>query len=186
MNIQLKKVAFDHSDAPAPRRHADFPARESAHCQLPVRRRFSTLVAAISLMTLGSLWFSAPAAFAADEICASCGQQVSVSGDFAHRKDNASVAIEGAADNAAAFREEINGKNFTVTIAHLPAGKYTIAIGEVETLVSAPGERLFDVTSGDIALAKEFRHFRHRRRRAKSVVTSPARSSMRTIRSKGR
>jgi hypothetical protein len=41
-------------------------------------------------------------------------------------------------NNAAAFREEINGTNFTVTIAHLPAGKYTISIGEVETLASAP------------------------------------------------
>ena len=51
------------------------------------------------------------------------------------------VAIEGAANNAAAFREEINGKNFTVTIAHLPAGKYTIAIGEVETLAGAAGRK---------------------------------------------
>ena len=48
------------------------------------------------------------------------------------------MAIEGATDNAAAFREEINGKNFTVTISHLPAGKYTISIGEVETLASEP------------------------------------------------
>ena len=47
---------------------------------------------------------SAPAAFAADEICSSCGQDVRVNGEFAHRKDNASVTIEGApADNAAAF-----------------------------------------------------------------------------------
>ena len=83
-------------------------------------------------------------------------QEVSVSGDFTHRKDNASVTIEGATNNAAAFREEINGTNFTVTIAHLPAGKYTIVIGEVETLGGAPGERLFDVTSGDVALATNF------------------------------
>ena len=99
---------------------------------------------------------SVPVMASADEICASCGQQVSVSGDFAHRKDDASVTIEGAANNAAAFREEINGTNFTVSIAHLPAGKYTIIIGEAETLVSAPGERLFDVTSGDVALATNF------------------------------
>jgi beta-glucosidase len=81
---------------------------------------------------------------------------VSISGDFAHRKDNASVTIEGAAENAAAFREEINGKNFTVTITHLPAGSYTITIGEVETQVNGPGERLFDVTSGDVTLATNF------------------------------
>ena len=65
------------------------------------------------------------------------------------------MAIEGAS-NAAAFREEVNGTRFTVTIASLPAGKYTITIGEVETLMSGPGERVFDVTSGDTVLAKDF------------------------------
>ncbi len=66
------------------------------------------------------------------------------------------MAIKGVASNAAAFREEINGTNFTVTITRLPAGKYTIKIGEVETLVNAPGERVFDVMSGDTTLAKDF------------------------------
>ena len=113
-------------------------------------------LAVISAILLTSVWLCAPAAFAADEICASCGQQVSISGDFAHRKDNASVTIEGATNNAAAFREEINGTNFTISIAHLPAGKYNVIIGEVETLYAAPGERLFDVTSGDVALATNF------------------------------
>jgi len=107
-------------------------------------------------MTFGTLWFSVPAAFAADEICASCGQDVRVNGDFAHRKDNASVTIEGAANDPAAFREDINGKNFTVTITHLPAGRYTLSIGEVETLAGAVGERVFDVTAGDVALAKDY------------------------------
>jgi beta-glucosidase len=110
-------------------------------------------LAAVALM---SLWLRAPAVFAADEICASCGQQVSISGEFAHRKDDASLTVEGVANNAAAFREEINGKNFTVSIAHLPAGKYTVVIGEVETLAGGPGERLFDVTSGDTVLARNF------------------------------
>ncbi|MGH7990767.1 MAG: glycoside hydrolase family 3 N-terminal domain-containing protein, partial [Limisphaerales bacterium] len=91
-----------------------------------------------------------------DEVCASCGQQVSVSGSFAHHKVNASVKIEGASSDPAAFHEAINGTNFTVTITHLPAGKYTITIGEVETVAGAVGERAFDVTSGDIALAKDF------------------------------
>ena len=109
----------------------------------------------VSSVSLACLWLGVPGAFAADEICASCGQQVSLSGDFAHRKDNASVAIEGASD-AAAFREEINGTNFTVSIMHLPAGKYTIVIGETETLAGAAGERLFDVTCGEVALAMSF------------------------------
>ena len=114
-----------------------------------------SLALAIISLSLASLWLSSSPAQAAEEVCASNGQQVKVSGDFAHRKDRPSVTIEGAAD-AAAFREEINGTNFTVTIAHLPAGKYTIAIGEAETLASAAGERLFDVTSGDVSLAKDF------------------------------
>ena len=108
------------------------------------------------LLSAASMWLSAPAAFAVDETCASCGQEVSVSGEFAHRKDDASLTIEGASNNAAAFREEIYGKNFTVTVAHLPAGKYTVTIGEAETWASAPGERIFSVTSGDATLAKDF------------------------------
>jgi beta-glucosidase len=111
---------------------------------------------AIVSLSLATLWLSVSAAFAADEGCASCGQQVSVSGDFAHQKDDASVAIEGATSNAAAFREEINGKSFAVSIAHLPAGRYTISIGEVETSAVAGGDRVFDVTSGDAALARGF------------------------------
>ena len=66
------------------------------------------------------------------------------------------MAIEGADNNAAAFHEEIYGENFTVTIAHLPAGKYTVSIGEAETWAGAPGERIFSVTSGDTTLAKDF------------------------------
>ena len=117
---------------------------------------FSVIGAAIFIVALMGLWFCAPAAFAADEICAACGQQVSVSGDFEHRRDGASVAVVGAANNPEAFHEEINGTNFTVTIAHLPAGKYNIVIGEVETLLNQPGERLFNVTSGNVTLATNF------------------------------
>jgi hypothetical protein len=43
---------------------------------------------AIILVTILNLCLWLPAAFAADEICASCGAQVSVSGDFAHRSEN--------------------------------------------------------------------------------------------------
>ncbi len=118
--------------------------------------QFWTGTVVLSVLSAASLWLFAPAAFAADEVCASCSAQVSVSGDFAHRKSNPSVAIEGAGADAAPFREDINGKNFIVTIAHLPAGKYTIAIGEVEITASAAGDRVFDVTAGDVSLAKNF------------------------------
>jgi beta-glucosidase len=111
---------------------------------------------AAMVAVLAGLMISGPAAFAADEICVPCGQEVTVTGVFAHHKSDASTAIEGAGDNAAAFREDINGDHFSVTIAHLPAGKYDISIGEVETLAHAAGERLFDVTVGDTSLAKNF------------------------------
>lgn len=89
--------------------------------------------------------------FAADEICATCGPEVSVSGDFAHYKIEDSVAITGAGDNAAGLREEIYGQKFAVTIAHLPAGKYTIRVGGVEVYATAPGQRIFSVKSGDVS-----------------------------------
>jgi beta-glucosidase len=109
----------------------------------------------LALATFSLCQTPAPAR-ADDETCASCGQQVSVSGDFKHQKVNGSVAIEGAGADAAPFREEISGKNFAVTIARLPAGKYTITIGEVETSAHAAGERVFDVTAGDVSLARNF------------------------------
>ena len=115
--------------------------------------RFSAALGVVCFVSVASLGLLVPAALAAEESCASCGQQVSISGNFAHRKDEASLTIQGIASPAEAFHEEINGTNFTVSIAHLPAGKYTVVIGEVEMLSDATGERLFDVSSGDIALA---------------------------------
>ena len=112
-----------------------------------------TLTAALLFSGLLS---SAPVAVAEDEICASCGQQVSVTGVFSHHKDGQSVIIDGADNNAAAYHEDINGTNFAVSVAHLPAGKYSIVIGEVETLAGGPGDRLFDVTSGNTVLARDF------------------------------
>ena len=59
-------------------------------------------------------------------------------------------------NDAAAYREDVNGTNFTVTIIHLPAGKYSITIGAAETVATGPGERLFDVASGDNVMARNF------------------------------
>lgn len=129
---------------------------EKIHTRLKGSEFVSITSMAISAVALMSLWLCAPAAFAVDEICTSCGPQVSISGEFAHRKDSGSVAIDGAASNAAKFREEINGKSFRVSIAHLPAGKYTITIGAAETVAGGAGERVFDMTVGDKVLAKDF------------------------------
>ncbi len=112
--------------------------------------------AVICVVSLASLGLRAPAAWAAEEGCPSCKYQVSIKGDFTHRKDNAAVALEGAGNDAAAFREEITGKAFTVSIAHLPAGKYTVTIGEAETLVKEPNERVFDVTFESATVVANF------------------------------
>jgi beta-glucosidase len=118
-------------------------------------RGFGGLSVALTTILAGLLSY-VPVAFAAEETCASCGQEVSISGEFAHNKSDVSLPIEGADNNAVAFHEEIYGEHFTVTIAHLPAGKYTISIGETETWASAPGQRVFSVTSGNTTLAKDF------------------------------
>ena len=156
MNIPVTNLTFGQTDIPVIRHEPEPPSSGVVQGDWSGLRSFAVALTVIFAVSLASLWLGAPAVFAADEICSTCGQQVSIGGDFTHRKDNASVTIEGAADNAAAFREEINGKNFTVSIAHLPAGKYIVVIGEVETLASAPGERLFNVTSGNVTLATNF------------------------------
>jgi beta-glucosidase len=95
-------------------------------------------------------------AFPAEEGCPTCGPQVTVSGNFAHRKDAPSVNIDGAAANPSNYREDVNGQEFTVSIATLPAGKYTITFSAAETVATAAGERVFTVTAGDTTLARDF------------------------------
>jgi beta-glucosidase len=115
----------------------------------------SGTLAVLSSLSIAALWLSASPAYGAEEHCASCGPEVSLSGEFAHSKDDASLTIKGADQNAGAFHEEIYGQSFTLAIAHLPAGKYTIIIGEAETWWRAPGERIFSVTCGETTLAKD-------------------------------
>ena len=128
----------------------------------PLRSRicdsaFCSLTGVVLFMiSLAGLQVCAPSTFAADEICASCGQRVSIDGDFSHHKVDASVTVDGA-DEVGAFREDINGPNFTVTAANLPAGRYAITIGEAEMQAGmAAGDRVFDVVAGDVPLARNF------------------------------
>lgn len=97
-----------------------------------------------------------PMSHAAEEVCSSCAYPVGVSGNFTHHKASSAVAIEGAGESAAAYREDINGTNFTVTVSGLPAGRYTIVVGAAETVFDEPGRRVFDVLVGDQPLAKDF------------------------------
>jgi beta-glucosidase len=92
-----------------------------------------------------------------EETCTACSQQVEVSGQFAHHNSPADLTVAGVPPgDEAAFREEIYGTNFIVSVSHLPAGKYTIVIGEAETYFKKAGRRLFDVTCGDTILATNY------------------------------
>ncbi|HUA65337.1 MAG TPA: glycoside hydrolase family 3 C-terminal domain-containing protein [Alphaproteobacteria bacterium] len=92
-----------------------------------------------------------------EETCASCDHLVQATGQFEHYKCPADLVIQGATpDNADAFHEEVNGNHFAITISRLPAGKFTIIIGETETSFKQSGQRLFDVTCDGTTLAKNF------------------------------
>ena len=108
------------------------------------------------VVSMAGLWVSTPAAFAAGEVCASCEHQVNVTGEFTHRQENAAVRLQGAASNASAFREDISGKNFSVSVSNLPEGKYTVVIGMVETQDTQPGQRVFNITCDEVKLAENF------------------------------
>ena len=153
-NSQPTIVLFDRTEVPA-RRESEVRPRAARSRSFDIAC-FSLAPTVVSLLSLAGLLLWTPSARATEDGCGCEEYPVSVSGDYAHRRGNASVNVAGAAENAADFREEISGRNFSVAVAHLPAGKYTITIGEAETLLSGRGERLFDVTVGDVVLAKNF------------------------------
>jgi beta-glucosidase len=130
--------------------------RPFQECDSIMTMRPAYLKFTATALLLAGLLISYTPAFAADEVCSSCSPQVTVTGTFAHRRENQNVAIDGAGNRAAAFREDVNGQDFTVAIATLPAGKYTITIGAAETSAAAAGQRVFDVTSEGTSLAKDF------------------------------
>jgi len=110
----------------------------------------------VSCLLLAGAIFSVSALFAADETCPTCGGKITVSGDFAHQKDIPYPPIEGAGTNFIVYAEDVNGPQFTVAIANLPAGKYEIEIGAAELTATAAGERVFTVSAGDTVLAQDF------------------------------
>ena len=113
----------------------------------------------VGRLLLAALLLSTAAIFAADESCTTCGGRVAVSGDFSHRKEPPYPPVQGAAANAEAYLEDVNGPRFTVTVSNLPAGRYTIEIGAAETTATAAGQRVFTVTAGDEVLATDFDPF---------------------------
>jgi beta-glucosidase len=92
-----------------------------------------------------------------EEACTSCDPSVEATGTFKHFKARNNAPAQGAsAGSENEFREEMWGADFSLTVSHLPAGKYTVVIGEVEHFFSKPGERAFNVTCGNTALATNF------------------------------
>jgi beta-glucosidase len=112
------------------------------------------LLAGVALTTAGA--FSPLSKGAVEEsYCPSCSLQATITGRVTHHKDLASLAIQGVED-AKKYREDVNGPRFTLAIPHLPAGEYTVRIGVAETVAKGAGERVFDVSSGDKTLVKDF------------------------------
>ena len=99
---------------------------------------------------------SVPAARGDEEICVACDKKVLISGDLNHRRAWGVTTIEGAGwRGEEAFREEIYGTNFTLSVSSLPAGKYEAVIGFVEVDFTNTGQRVFDIACGDQVLASK-------------------------------
>jgi beta-glucosidase len=109
---------------------------------------------AFSVLVVFIIGLSIPAARGDEETCAACDRKVFVAGGFQHGRGHESLAIQGAPRRGEeAFREEIYGTNFSVTVPNLPAGKYTIVIGLAEVDFLNSGQRAFDIACGDQMLA---------------------------------
>jgi beta-glucosidase len=118
------------------------------------------IVAILAILALASLF---PFHTRATEICEnSAGKiQMQISGQFFHAKAVFATPILNInKNNEEAFREEVAGSDFVVTVSPLAAGKYTIIIGEAETYVKAPGQRVFDISCGDTLLATDLDIFK--------------------------
>ncbi len=89
-------------------------------------------------LLLAALFLATPA-YPAEESCTTCSGAVAVNGDFAHHKVESAPAVAGTGFKPEAYRESVHGTAFTVTISNLPAGRYTVDIGTVETYAKAAG-----------------------------------------------
>jgi beta-glucosidase len=106
---------------------------------------FTVLIAAAVACT------STPA-FATEEVCGACDKKVLITGQYEHGTSD-TFAIANAPGNEAAFRDEIHGPRFTLTVPDLMPGKYTVDIGLVELHYDQPGQRVFDIKCGDQMIA---------------------------------
>jgi len=108
----------------------------------------------LCLLVVLNGWLSTFTVFGDDEICVACDKKVIVSGEFSHRRAWGVTTIEHAGwRGEEAFREEIYGTNFTLSVSGLPAGKYESVIGLVEVDCTNAGQRIFDITCGNEVIA---------------------------------
>jgi beta-glucosidase len=120
---------------------------------LSCHKKFMRLKILCSIAIFSGL-FSTFTALGDEEICVACDKKVLISGDFSHRRAWGVTTIEGAGwRGEEAFREEIFGTNFTLSVSGLPAAKYTVVVGLVEVDFTNAGQRAFDITCGEQTLA---------------------------------
>jgi Malectin domain len=87
-----------------------------------------------------------------EEVCGACDAKVVISGQFQHGTSD-TFLIANAPGNEAAYRDEVLGTNFVLSVPGLKAGKYTLEIGLVELKSEQAGQRLFDILCGGQAIA---------------------------------
>ena len=81
--------------------------------------------------------------------------KVSVGGEFNFSKVQNGAVTGAPQGSAAAFHQEIFGKEFTVSVSNLNPGKYTLVIGLVENYFDHAGGRIFDIISGGQTIAHD-------------------------------
>jgi beta-glucosidase len=101
---------------------------------------------------LAAFSYLASPVFAADEVCGACDKKVVVTGEYDHGTSD-TFLIANAPGNEAAFRDEIHGHSFALTVPDLMAGKYTVEIGLAELQCDHAGQRVFDIMCGDQVIA---------------------------------
>jgi beta-glucosidase len=99
----------------------------------------------ITFIVLGTLF---GVSIRADETYQSGSYQVIVSGDFNHSKPQKGVIIGAPDGETSAFRQEIFGNQFTLSVPDLDSGKYQVVLGFDENFADHPGVRTFDISYG--------------------------------------